>query len=237
MPDPFFSFRGRSLSLINSYALASAFGSTSTCSQSGLGSDLGRLLHWFGTKVCNGLIRVAIRHRLHGISKTFKRRSTRKMTRKRIEEFRLMCADLLELCRPDHSCKIRRKSLILILTLLYPVDGYSVLLLESDFVEMLTIVTDDCASPDEDYEMDYDLEDLGQTVMECIHLTNGFRSLHCHCPVCIKKYNLGIPCHECQGDCGAEPQSLAAVKPPLPYRVWKGVRDRCLWVGGKQYLP
>ncbi|CAL1695165.1 unnamed protein product [Somion occarium] len=128
------------LSLRNDLAhIPSSLSSFSNETCYGLGSDLGTFLYWFGERLLDGWVDIAIRLRLRSIRRALKHRgSAHSVDGIKARYIRHACEDLLELCSDYYSLRIRRRAFDLLLTLLKPLDAWSFILLESNFVQVLS---------------------------------------------------------------------------------------------------
>lgn len=199
------SFRERSLSLITSYTTAYDTSSSASSAQPlGLGTDFARFLTWLGSHVLDAVVQSVIRFRLAAVRKTLLSRAKLghlTLARKFSISFKLhvlifssclgrqmlsiffigilLCTYFLLTHSSDYPLKIRKKSLKIIFTLFRgPIDQFLILLLQSDFVEMLTTVTDDSAAK-EDEAQEEERDPVPRTT-EVIHIANAFRALPCH---------------------------------------------------------
>ncbi|KAL0951463.1 hypothetical protein HGRIS_008151 [Hohenbuehelia grisea] len=185
-PDIRLTFRERSFDSddyqSDKYSIASttlaSFSTTSfTTEFDGLGADLGRFLYWFGTHVLDAGVRITIRSRFVAIS-FFVSLVHRKGTAPQLATDRVkgMCADLLELCRPVYSLRVRRRSLTLMLALLQPVTSLTGVILSSDFFSVLmSCGLNECRDP------------VIIRVLAQIEFLNGTVSnLPCPCTICMR---------------------------------------------------
>lgn len=176
--------------------------SSSYATADGLGTDFGRFLNWIGTRLLDAVIEIVIQRRLLSIATYISHRG-RDQVQLNEDPGRLQaaCADLLELCRyapqhpessviallitpcsprPIYAMKVRRKSMGLISALFHPVDHISILILHSDFVEVLAALEIDCCGAD----------DMVHTIVDIVHIANNVRSLSCHCILCLQRFNV-----------------------------------------------
>ncbi|KAF4605015.1 hypothetical protein EYR40_003798 [Pleurotus pulmonarius] len=113
---------------------------TDTVSVSGIGADLSQALYWLGKQVIGAALSFSIRRRLAAID-TFvsNRHAIRHLVGHAMfmQQLHGICQDLLEFCRPNYSVVVRSRSLELIIKLLQPTDAWSIIVIKSDFPDVL----------------------------------------------------------------------------------------------------
>ncbi|KAF9502459.1 hypothetical protein BDN71DRAFT_1438064 [Pleurotus eryngii] len=158
---------------------------TDTVSVSSIGADLSQVLYWLGKQVIGAALSISIRRRLAAID-TFisNRHAIRRLVRHGMfmQQLHDVCEDLLEFCRPKYSVVVRSRSLELIIKLLRPIDAYSIVVIKSDFPDVLASCGLDQS---QDPRILYPAAQLARII-------KAYKDLSCDCSGCLSYHNVEL---------------------------------------------
>jgi len=148
----------------------------------GIGSDAGLFIYWFGEQVLGICDDVVVRVKLLSMQRWVMRKGiVEHVGPGHVKAVRDACDSLVEFCRDDYSRSTRRKALLLLLALLKPLDAWSRILLQSNFVEVL-----------EDYAVARGDAVMAETFEELLRIVGAFKALPCQCNPCIYALRMRI---------------------------------------------
>ncbi|KAL4241626.1 hypothetical protein ABKN59_000796 [Abortiporus biennis] len=188
------AFRRNTHSLISLSRTRTTYTSTSTSSSSSLGTLFsigfvaGDFLYMLGERLLDGYTEIAIRARLLYIRRALSHKGvTEFMNPNEARNVRHMSRDVLELCSDYYTTGVRRKALRLIYLLLQRLDAWAMILLESNFI----LVLSRCGI--EKCEDDV----MNEVYEQIIHLNSAYERLSCKCATCLRAFRAELSNSSC----------------------------------------